>query len=129
MNKGSFWLSASCMKYRRREAICMLLVGILLFLPGLANALSVTESTDFGDSYDLTTEVGILDIGLNTVAGSLTRSTDMFDFFDASLIRGHTRVHEPAADARTDTDGRRRHLRDGRDALRAADGETALLSG
>jgi hypothetical protein len=94
MNRKSFWLSAICMRYRMLFTICMLVGGALfLFQPGQARALSVTESTDFGDTYDLTTDVGILDLGLNTVAGSLTKSADstkrdMFDFFDASLPAG-----------------------------------------
>jgi len=54
-----------------------------------AAPIDVTEGADFGNTNSSTTTLGTLDIGVNTVAGSVDRlASDNFDFWNAELPAG-----------------------------------------
>ena len=77
----------------RRAKTCVL--GILVVFsvclaPSLGDAapLDVVESTDFGNVDSQSDDLGHLDLGVNTVIGTLDGIGDTFDFWDAEVPAG-----------------------------------------
>jgi hypothetical protein len=65
------------------------LVCLICAAEAQAAPIDVTEGADFGNTNSSTTSLGTLDIGINTVAGSVDRlASDNFDFWDAELPTG-----------------------------------------